>query len=42
MASVLDYICEPRLLLTPVAVKAPNISKATVQRYISQPNDFYF
>ena len=36
MASVLDDICEPGPLLTPEAVKPPNISKATVQRCISK------
>ena len=36
MASVLDDICEQGPLLTPEAVKAPNISKATVQRCISK------
>ena len=32
MASVLDDICEPGPLLTPEAIKPPNISKATIQR----------
>jgi len=34
--NLLDDICEPGPLLTPEAVKPPNISKATVQRCISK------
>ena len=36
MANILDDICEPGPLLTPEAIKPPNISKATVQRCISK------
>ena len=44
MANILDDTCEPEPepLLTPEAVKAPNISKATIHRCFSQPNNFYF
>ena len=41
MASVLDDICEPGPLLTPEAVKPPNISKATIQRYISKLSTYW-
>ena len=41
MASVLDDICEPGPLLTPEAVKAPNISKATIQRCISKLSPYW-
>ena len=34
--NLLDDICEPGPLLTPEAVKPPNISKATIQRCISK------
>ena len=36
MANILDDICEPGPLLTPEAIKQPNICKATVQRCISK------
>ena len=36
MANILDDICEPGPLLTPEAIKPPNISKATIQRCISK------
>ena len=36
MANILDDICEPGPLLTPEAIKAPIVSKATVQRCISK------
>ena len=36
MTNILDDICESGPLLTPEAVKPPNISKATVQRCISK------
>ena len=41
MASVLDDICEPGPLLTLEAVKAPNISKATIQRCISELSPYW-
>ena len=41
MASVLDDICEPGPLLTPEAVKPPNISKATIQRCISKLSPYW-
>ena len=41
MASVLDDICEPGPLLTPEAVKPPNISKATIQRCISKLSSYW-
>ena len=34
--NLFDDICEPGPLLTPEAVKPPNISKAIVQRCISK------
>jgi len=34
--NLFDDICEPGALLTPEAVEAPNISKATLQRCISK------
>ena len=36
MANILDDICEPGPLLTPEAIKPPNISKATIQQCISK------
>ena len=41
MANILDDICEPGPLLTPEAVKAPNISKATIQRCISKLSTYW-
>ena len=39
--NLLDDICEPGSLLTPEAVKPPNISKATVQRCISKLSPYW-
>ena len=39
--NLLDDICEPGPLLTPEAVKPPNISKATVQRCISKLSPYW-
>jgi hypothetical protein len=36
MSNIIDDVCEPGPLLTPEAIKAPSISKATVQRCISK------
>ena len=41
MANILDDICEPGPLLTPEAVKAPNISKATIQRRINKLSPYW-
>ena len=41
MANILDDVCEPRPLLTPEAVKGPNISKATIQRCISKLSPYW-
>ena len=39
--NLLDDICEPGPLLSPEAVKPPNISKATVQRCISKLSPYW-
>ena len=41
MANILDDICEPGPLLTPEAVKSPDISKATIQRRISKLSPYW-
>tara|TARA_B100000674_G_scaffold369783_1_gene312156 strand:- start:860 stop:1039 length:180 start_codon:yes stop_codon:yes gene_type:complete len=41
MANILDDICEPGPLLAPEAVKAPNSSKATIQRCISKLSPYW-
>ena len=39
--NLLDDICEPGPLLTPEAVKPPNMSKATIQRCISKLSAYW-
>ena len=39
--NLLDDICEQGPLLTPEAVKPPNISKATIQRCISKLSAYW-
>ena len=39
--NLLDDICELGPLLTPEAVKAPNISKATIQRCIIKLSPYW-
>ena len=39
--NLLDDICEPGPLLTPEAVKPPNMSKATIQRCISKLSPYW-
>ena len=41
MANILDDICETGPLLTPEAIKPPNISKATIQRCISKLSPYW-
>ena len=41
MSNILDDVCEQGPLLKPEAVKAPNISKATIQRCISKLSPYW-